>query len=85
MAYGRWRELDTDKYLTDCQGCGRRTSKQHARAHEGLCASCVGGGDRLHVCPDCGERRLTDYQKRHRYHCNSCTRNVEQTGGVYGY
>lgn len=77
----------TDQYLTNCAECGGRTSKKYAREHGGKCKECATGesGERLYICPDCGLRRLTAYQKAHRYHCDACTRNVEQTGGVYGY
>lgn len=40
---------------------------------------------RLYICPDCGQKRLTAYQKAHHYHCDVCTRNIEQTGGIYGF
>lgn len=74
-------------YQASCVNCGGTTSKKYAREHGGQCKSCVTGEDqtKLFVCPDCGERRLTAHQRQHRHHCDVCTRNVEQTGGVYGY
>ena len=75
------------QYLTRCSNCGGKTSKKYAKEHTGQCKVCVTGesGANLYKCPDCGERRLTLYQKRNGYHCDTCTRNVEQTGGVYGW
>lgn len=31
------------QYLTNCSGCGGRTSKSYARANAGRCKSCVTG------------------------------------------
>ncbi len=37
-------------------------------------------------CPDCGRRGVrTSYQIRMGYHCDTCTRNVETSGGIYGF
>jgi DNA-directed RNA polymerase subunit RPC12/RpoP len=75
------------KYQVNCVTCGSTTTKAYARLNSGLCKTCVTGEsqERLFTCPDCGEKRLTAYQHQHGYHCDTCTRNVEQTGGIYGY
>lgn len=78
---------DYKRFLVPCRDCGAKTSKKYAAANAGRCKTCVTGisQERLFICSDCGERRLTAYQKAHGYHCDTCTRNVETTGGIYGY
>ena len=79
--------MTNTQYLTRC-ACGSTTSRKYAREHDGKCKSCATGeprSERLFVCPDCGERNLTKFQRDHRYHCDTCTRNMETTGGIYGY
>lgn len=74
-------------YMIACKICGAWTTKKYAREHNEACKTCVTGEsqERLYTCSDCGERRLTAYQKQHGYHCDTCTRNVETSGGVYGF
>ena len=77
----------TPAYLTKCSGCNRTTSKSYALKNEGKCKACVTGFSqtRYYRCPDCFQMNLTSYQRAHGYHCDQCTRNMEQTGGIYGY
>lgn len=35
------------QYLTRCVSCGNSTSKQHANAHDGLCAPCANPEKRI--------------------------------------
>lgn len=87
--FGR-RPSGARQFTVACAACGLLTSKAYARTHEGKCKSCVTGQPRdisKHplLCPDCREHLRTPYQRDHGYHCDVCTRNVEQTGGIYGW
>jgi predicted RNA-binding Zn-ribbon protein involved in translation (DUF1610 family) len=75
------------QYQATCTECGGTTTRTYAREHSGKCKTCITGvsQERLFKCPDCGEARLTAYQKQHGYHCDTCTRNVETSGGIYGF
>ena len=66
-----------DKYLENRVSCGARTSKAHARSHNGKCKLCAAGlGPR---CPDCGGP-INAWKLRKGYHCSACTRNAEGPG-----
>lgn len=77
--------MNYKQFCVKCTGCQGITSRAYARAHNGLCKTCVTGEPKKanprYTCPDCHrENALTEYQVKNRYHCDACTRKTDPQG-----